>query len=123
VTDPDQGREAQPDAAADEPGTATEAPSFGRHPVLVYTLQRLAVLLAVAAVLYLLGLRDVWLILFALLISGVISAFALKGSREGASYGITGAVTRVNQRIEDSARAEDADDYDDLGPTDRPPSS
>ena len=61
--------------------------------------------------------------LFAFLISGVISAFALKGSREGASYGITGAVTRVNKRIEDSARAEDADDYDDLGPTAQPPAS
>ena len=123
MTDPDQARETQPDAAADEPGTVTEAPSFGRHPVLVYTLQRLGVLLAVAAVLYLVGLRDVWLILFAFLISGVISAFALKGSREGASYGITGAVSRVNQRIEDSARAEDADDYADLGPTDPPPPS
>jgi hypothetical protein len=107
-----------PDAAA-----APAETTFGRHPVLLYTLQRLGVLVAVGAVLFLLGLREVWLILFAFLISGVISAFALKGSREGASYGITGAVTRVNKRIEDSARAEDADDYDDLGPTAQPPAS
>lgn len=99
------------------------APSFGRHPVLVYTLQRLGVLIVVGAVLYLLGLRGVWLILFAFLVSGVISAFVLKGAREGASYGITGAVTRVNRRIEESARAEDVDDYDDLGPTAPPEGS
>ena len=113
------------DSAPEAPEAAPAEPAdtaFGRHPVLIYTLQRLGVLVVVGVVLYLLGLRDVWLVLFAFLISGVISAFALKGSREGASYGITGAVTRVNKRIEESAKAEDVDDYDDLGPT-APPSS
>jgi hypothetical protein len=103
--------------ATDAPAETPDQSSFGRHPVLVYTLQRLLVLLAVGLVLYLLSVRGVWLILFAFLVSGIISAFVLKGSREGASYGITGAVSRVNKRIEESARAEDVDDYDDLGPT------
>jgi hypothetical protein len=106
--------------APEAPTEAREQSSFGRHPVLVYTVQRFLVLLAVGLVMYLLGVRGVWLILFAFLVSGVISAFVLKGSREGASYGITGAVTRVNKRIEESARAEDVDDYDDLGPTREP---
>lgn len=104
ATEPTEG----PDSGA--------TPSFGAHPVLVYTLQRLGMLLAVGAVLYVVGLRDVWLVLFAFLVSGVISAFVLKGSREGASYGITGAVKRVNERIDAAARAEDVDDVDDLGP-------
>ena len=106
------------DAAAPEPVQVDETPSFGRHPVLVYTLKRSALLVVVGAVLYLLGLRGAWLIVVAFLISGVIAMVALKDSREGASYGITGAVQRANHRIEESARAEDiADIDDDLGPT------
>ena len=106
--------------ASDARAETPDQSSFGRHPVLIYTLQRFLVLLAVGLVLYLLNVRGVWLILFAFLVSGIISAFVLKGSREGASYGITGAVSRVNRRIEESARAEDVDDYDDLGPTHEP---
>ena len=42
------------DAAAPEPVQVDETPSFGRHPVLVYTLKRSALLVVVGAVLYLL---------------------------------------------------------------------
>jgi len=92
---------------------AAPAPGFGRHPVVVYTLQRLALLLVVGGLLYLVGVRGIWLILFAFLLSGVIAMVALRGSREGASYGITHAVQRVNDRIDASSRAEDYDDLDD----------
>ena len=64
-------------------------------------------------VLYLVGVRGIFLILFAFLLSGVIAMVALKGSREGAAYGITHAVKRVNERIDESTRAEDYDDLDD----------
>mgnify|MGYP006883736220 CR=1 FL=1 len=46
-------------------------------------------------------------------IAGVIAMVALKGSREGAAYGITHAVKKVNDRIDESSRAEDDDDLDD----------
>ena len=75
--------------------------------MLVYTALRLLVLLAVGAVLYVLGLREVWLIVFAFLISGFISMVALSRRREGAAWGITSAVKNLNQRIDAGARAED----------------
>ena len=99
-------------ADANAPATHDEVPA-GRHPVLVYTIKRFALLVLVGALLYLVGTRGVWLILFAFLISGVISAFVLSRSREGAAYGITTAISRVNARIDASARAEDYDDLDD----------
>lgn len=109
-----------PEPVADVPGTPdpTGQPSFGAHPVVVYTLKRLGLLLAVGAICYLVGLRGVWLILFAFLLSGAIAMVALKNSREGAAYGITSAVTKANERIEASTRAEDAaldDDLDESG--------
>jgi hypothetical protein len=89
------------------------APGFGRHPVVIYTLKRFLLLVLVGGVLYLVGVRGVWLILFAFLVSGAIAMVALRGSREGAAYGITHAVRKVNDRIDESTRAEDYDDLDD----------
>lgn len=83
-----------------------------QHPVVVYTLLRLAMLAVVGLVLYLVGLRGVWLLLLAFLVSGVLSAFVLSRPREGAALGITSAVKGINARIDASARAED-DDLDD----------
>jgi hypothetical protein len=81
------------------------------HPVVVYTALRLLVLLAVGAVLFLVGLRDVWLLVFAFLISGFISMVALSRRREGAAWGITSAVKNLNQRIDAGARAEDDEEF------------
>ncbi|HET7900433.1 MAG TPA: DUF4229 domain-containing protein [Candidatus Nanopelagicales bacterium] len=93
--------------------SAAPAQGFGRHPIVIYTVQRLALLLVVGGVLYLLHVRGIFLILFAFLISGFIAMVALRGSREGAAYGITHAVQKVNDRIDASTRAEDYDDLDD----------
>ena len=90
----------EPDAAA----------SFGAHPVLAYTVKRVLLLAGVGGVLYLVGVRGLWLVLFAFLVSGILAMVVLKDSREGAAYGITGAVRRINERIDASARAEDIDD-------------
>jgi hypothetical protein len=101
----------------DLPGDeAVDAPAVGdgavarQHPVFVYTMLRIAMLAAVGAVLYLLGARGVWLILFAFLISGVLAAFVLRRPREGAVLGFTSADQGINSRIDASTRAEDHDD-------------
>jgi hypothetical protein len=122
VTDP-----TTPDPV-DLPGDeAVDAPIVGegavarQHPVFVYTMLRIAMLAAVGAVLLLFGARGVWLILFAFLISGVLSAFVLRTPREGAVLGFTSAYQGINARIDASTRAEDSDDDldDDLeGPQD-----
>jgi hypothetical protein len=114
---------ATPDAVTPPPTTPPTpasdalgaAPDGARHPVLVFTLLRLAVLAVVGGVLWLLGLRGIYLILLAFLVSGVVSAVLLSRRRESAAYGITHAVRSVNARIDASARAEDADDTDEFG--------
>lgn len=106
--------DASPGTSATDDGAAADAStSFGRHPVVLYTLKRILLLLVVGGVLFLVGVRGIWLILFAFLISGFIAMVALKDSREGAAYGITHAVQKVNDRIDASSRAEDYDDLDD----------
>jgi len=94
----DETAPAAPDAAA----------ARGGHPVLVYTALRLLLLAVTAGVLYLLGLRNILLLLvFAFLISGVISIFVLNRRREVAAVEVVTAVQKVNHRIDESARAED----------------
>jgi len=77
---------------------------------------RIAIFAAVGILLYLVGLRGALLIIFSLLISGVVSVFALNRRREVAAVGITTAIQRVGQRIDASARAEDVDDDADFTP-------
>jgi hypothetical protein len=89
---------------------AADAPEpRGAHPVLVYSLLRLLILAITVGVLWLLGLRQpLLLLLFAFLISGVVSVFALDRRREVAAVEVVTAVQKVNQRIDSSASAEDA---------------
>jgi len=109
-----------PDATA--PDAEPAAAPAGSHPVLVYTGLRLAILVAVGAVLYLLGARGLLLLVFAFLISGLIAMVALRRPREGAVQGITTSVRKVNDRIDAASRAEDDDDIDELmGETAPPP--
>ncbi len=90
-------------------------------PVLVYPVLRLVILAVVAGVLYIVarlsgvdlaGPGGLLLLVFAFLISGVISAFALNRPRETAAAGVTTAFSRLNARIDASSRAEDSDDDD-----------
>lgn len=96
------------DVSADQTDPAPAKGRTGAHPVLVYTLLRIAVLAGTGAVLYLLGLRGFWLLLFAFLLSGIASIFLLNRTREQAAGGVVNVVQKVNQRIESSAAAEDA---------------
>lgn len=110
VTDQDNGPD--PAEPPDDAPTADAGGVARQHPVVVYTLLRLTMLAAVGLVLYLVGLRDIWLLLLAFLVSGVLSAFLLTRPREGAALGITSAFRGINARIDASTRAED-DDADD----------
>jgi hypothetical protein len=111
VNESENAQPADPSAPAEE-----LAPVRGGHPIVLYTLLRLAILAAVGLVLYFAGMRGPLLIIFSLLISGVVSVFALNRRREVAAVGITTAIQRVGQRIDASSRAEDVDDDADFEP-------
>ena len=81
-----------------------------QHPVLLYTTWRIAIFVVTLILLYLVGLREVWLLVLAFLISGVISIFVLDRRRQQAVGGFTSLFSKMNDRIDASARAED-DDY------------
>ena len=93
---------------ADDPSSGT--PVGDQHPVLLYTTWRLAIFIVVLVVLYVVGLREIWLIVFAFLISGVASIFVLNRRREQAVGGISSLFGKMNDRIDASSRAEDGDD-------------
>lgn len=86
--------------------------------VLKYTALRLLLFLAVAALLYAVGVRNLFVnAMLALLISGVVSLFVLDRARNEVSAGIErrigdrpGVFTRINARIDAATRAEDAAD-------------
>ena len=106
----------------------TQAPSPppeppASHAVLRYTALRLAILVAVGAVLYLIGLRDYLLLIFAFLISGLIAMVTLNRTREGAAFGIISAVRGFNARIDAGSRSEDADVAPDIDAADADPDS
>jgi hypothetical protein len=83
-----------------------------RHPVLIYTVARLALFAAVLAPLYLLGMRGFLLLVLAVVLSGVLSLVLLNGVRARFSGVLSGYFARINQRIDTATRAEDDDEYD-----------
>ena len=80
-----------------------------RLGLLRYSIIRILIFGAVAGVLWLVGIRSNPLILvaLALVISGFISLIALNRTRDAASVSVSSALSRMNDRIESSARAED----------------
>ncbi|HEX2360696.1 MAG TPA: DUF4229 domain-containing protein [Jiangellaceae bacterium] len=75
---------------------------------LRYTLLRVLLFFVVAALLWIVGLRGFWLLLVAILGSGVISIFALSRSRDAASMSLANRVAEVKRRVTRRAAAEDA---------------
>jgi Protein of unknown function (DUF4229) len=75
---------------------------------LQYTLLRVLLFLAVAALLWIVGIRDVWLVMFAILCSGIISVFALSRSRDAASVALVNRMSTVKGRMAARTAAEDA---------------
>lgn len=86
---------------------------------LRYSLQRLLLLLATLAILWVAGLRGLWLPLVGVFTSGLLAIVVLKGSRGAASAALAGRLRAVNERIDRSAQAEDDDAEVPRGPDDR----
>jgi len=83
----------------------------------IYTLARLGVFAATWAVLWGASrlifdpstVLDLWVLLVALIVSGVISVFALSGLRDKVALRLQDRARALNERIEESRRAEDVD--------------
>lgn len=101
-------------------------PTPSAPPVLVYTVLRLGLFVAVLAVLALLGARGWLLLLVAAVISLVLSYVLLRGPRERLAAQVAERVdparrrpTRFDQTLDDDAAAEDAE-ADEQGRDDPP---
>jgi membrane associated rhomboid family serine protease len=76
---------------------------------LYYTILRLGLFIVVFGLLYVAGARSVLLLGLSILISGVISYFALNGQRAAMSGAISRRVTDFRERLDAGTRAEDDD--------------
>src|ERR687891_465854 len=74
---------------------------------LRYTLLRVLVFAVVAALLWIVGLRGFWLLLFAIFLSGLVSIFVLSKSRDAASASLANRVSEIKRRMADKTAAED----------------
>lgn len=112
--DPHEGHPAESssdtvDVTEGTPEQASEASrSFTqRHPFVVYTALRFGLLLIAAAICYVLGARGILLILLAFLISAIASFVLLVPQRDAVGQRTGAYFRRLNDRIEESKRAED----------------
>jgi uncharacterized membrane protein YbaN (DUF454 family) len=76
----------------------------------VYTLARLGVLLAAFGVLYAAGARGVLLIVLAFLVSMLVSYWLLARLRDRFTAHVHTRATRISERMDAAARAEDEPD-------------
>lgn len=74
-----------------------------------YSTLRLAMLLAVGVVTYLLGLRGLMLAVVAFIVSGVLSLVLLNRQRDQLGQSVGSLFTRINARIDADSRKEDED--------------
>lgn len=78
--------------------------------VLVYTVLRVALFLAVWALFqFLTPIKGLWAVVAGILVSGAISLIVLDRQRNAVAIAAGGVLGRINARIEASARAEDED--------------
>ena len=78
-----------------------------QHPIAVYTAARVGLFFAVLVPMYLAGMRGMLLLIVAFLGSGALSLVLLDGVRSRFSGRMSGYFRRLNDRIDDAARAED----------------
>jgi uncharacterized membrane protein len=76
---------------------------------LSYTVLRLGLFVVVFVVLYLAGARSILLLAGAILISGLISYFALNAQRTAMSSNISKRLTTFRERLDAGTRSEDQD--------------
>lgn len=90
-----------------------DSDTFARqHPVLVtlrYTVFRAMLLMAFGGAFYLLGLRELVLLMASFIASGAVSLFLLNRQRSVMSVGVSSVFSRMNKKIETSKSAEDFD--------------
>ena len=77
------------------------------HPFALYTVARIALFVGVGAVLYLVGARGVVLLLFALLLSALLSFVLLGRLRDAASLRYSERSTERRERREQKLKEED----------------
>ena len=75
--------------------------------IFSYTLLRFIILLSFIAVGYLVGLRDLTLIVVSFLASGIVSLFVLNNSRDQFSSSISHFFQRINKKIDAAGEKED----------------
>ena len=75
--------------------------------IFSYTLLRFIILLSFIAVGYLVGLRDLTLIVVSFLASGIVSLFVLNRSRDQFSSSISSFFQKINKKIDSAAEKED----------------
>lgn len=76
--------------------------------VLRYTALRFLLFAVTAALLWIVGFRGLWLLLFAILISGIASLFILNRSRDAMSAALVNRTERLKRRRAERVAAEDA---------------
>lgn len=76
---------------------------------LKYSALRLLILVAVGGLAFAVGMRGMLLLVVAFVGSGVVSIFALRGSRAQFGSAVGGFFARINDRIDAATRAEDFD--------------
>jgi hypothetical protein len=89
---------------------AEDMPRSAPPPALVYTAGRVAVFLAIAAVLYLLGFRNYILLLLALVLSMPLSYVVLRRQREAFAQQVSGRLDRrraEKERLRAELRGDD----------------
>ena len=91
-----------------DPAPQQSVPFVKRHPFLIYSVERLAVLVVAFAICYVLGARGIFLILLAFIISAVASYILFAGQRDMVGQRMGGYFSRMNQRIEAATHSEDA---------------
>lgn len=75
--------------------------------IFSYTFSRFIILLSFIAVGYLVGLRDLTLIVVSFLASGIVSLFVLNRSRDQFSSSISSFFQKINKKIDSAAEKED----------------
>lgn len=92
---------------AKNPAQTSPSPAAAGHPFLLYTVARIALFLAVAGILYLVGARGFFLLIIAFLISGLLSFIVLDRLRDSVSARLAQRVDRARERRAQAAAAED----------------
>ncbi len=80
------------------------------HPALRYSSARIMIFVVVAGVLWLVHVRGLWLLVIALLVSGLASFVLLSRQRDAVSIAVTQSAERRRAKSQARVAREDAED-------------